>query len=67
MNNSPSNIFYIMLFLERYHLNSRVVLAATGNIPGETQRDKIMLLASLMNSISEWQANLRNVASLFFQ
>ena len=30
MNNSPSNIFSIYLFLERYHQISQEVLAATG-------------------------------------
>ena len=30
MNNSPSNIFRILLLLERYHQNSQVVLAVTG-------------------------------------
>ena len=30
MNNSPSNIFHILLLLERYHQNYQAVLAATG-------------------------------------
>ena len=30
MNNSPSNIFKILLLLERYRQNSQAVLAATG-------------------------------------
>ena len=30
MNNSPSNSFKILLFLERYHQNCQAVLAAIG-------------------------------------
>ena len=30
MNNSPSNIFWILLLLERYHLHCEAILAATG-------------------------------------
>ena len=30
MNNSPSNIFYVLLLLDRYHQNCQVDLAATG-------------------------------------
>ena len=30
MNNSPSNIFLISLFIEKYHQNYQAVLAATG-------------------------------------
>ena len=30
MKNSPSNIFYILLLLERCHKNCEAVLAATG-------------------------------------
>ena len=30
MNNSSSNIFKILLLLERYYQNSQVVLSATG-------------------------------------
>ena len=30
MNNSPSNIFEILLLLQRYHQNCQAVLVATG-------------------------------------
>ena len=30
MNNSPTNIFQILLLLERYHKNCQAVLAASG-------------------------------------
>ena len=30
MNNSPSDTYYILLLLERYHQNSLAVLAAAG-------------------------------------
>ena len=30
MNNSPSNIFYTLLLLERFHQNSQANSAATG-------------------------------------
>ena len=36
MNNSPSDIFYTLLLLERYHLNCQAVLAATSGMNGLT-------------------------------
>ena len=35
MNTSPSNIFYILLLLERYRQNYQAVLAATGMSGGD--------------------------------